>query len=56
MAIADKIYKSLLMYNKGEISDSLEQCMIATDATAKKIYNEDNNKIRMCQRAVKIHQ
>ncbi len=47
MSIPDKVNNALNHYFKGEISDSLEQCMIAADASARKMYKALNNKERM---------
>jgi len=47
MAIQDKISKAIDYFSRNEISDALEQSMIAADATAKKIYKIRNNKERM---------
>jgi hypothetical protein len=47
MSIPDKVNNSLKYYFNGEISNSLEQCMIAADASAKKIFKSLGNRERM---------
>jgi hypothetical protein len=47
VAISDKVRSSLSHYIHGDIGNSLEQCMIAADASAKKLFRTDKNKFRM---------
>jgi|GEM_PF-2140951 len=47
MSIQDKVNTSLKYFFSGDISNSLEQCMIAADASAKKMHTTRDNKERM---------
>lgn len=47
MSIPDKVNNSLKYYFNGDISNSLEQCMIAADASARKMYKALDNRKRM---------
>jgi hypothetical protein len=47
VSIQDKVNNSLKHFFSGDISNSLEQCMIASDASARKMYKTLGNRERM---------